>query len=136
MAPQQPRTAGSREIPRLEWLVAGIGALLVAGTIGYLTVQALRHDTTPPDIRIVGAPPLALDGGGWLVRFRATNQGSVPVAQLLIEGELDGPDGSSETARAILDFLAPGSERAGGLFFSRDPGRLELHLRARGYARP
>jgi uncharacterized protein (TIGR02588 family) len=124
-----------REVPLLEWLVAAIGALLVAGTIGYLSWQALSRDQTPPDLRIVSAPPLALQGG-WLVRFRAINQGGEPVAELLVEGELRDPTGSVETAQAILDFLAPGSEAAGGLFFSRDPDQLELRLRAKGYARP
>jgi uncharacterized protein (TIGR02588 family) len=124
-----------RAVPLLEWLVAAIGALLVAGTIGYLSWQALSRDQTSPDVRIVSEPPLALQGG-WLVRFRAINHGGEPVAELLVEGELRDSRGSIETAQAILDFLAPGSEAAGGLFFSRDPGELELRLRAKGYARP
>ena len=122
-------------MPLLEWVVAGIGALLVAGTIGYLTLQALWRDATPPAVRIEALPPLALQGG-WLVRFRAINQGGEPAAQLLVEGELSGPEGSVETAQATLDYLPPGSEREGGLFFSRDPGEFELRLRAKGYARP
>ena len=124
-----------REIPPLEWVVAGIGALLVAGTIGYLVTQALWRDTTPPDVRLVAEPALALQGG-WLVRFRALNQGGEPAAELLVEGELRGPDGSVETAEATLDYLAPGSQRTGGLLFSHDPRRFELALRAKGYARP
>jgi len=131
--PAQPRPP--REIPPLEWLVAGLGALLVAGTIGYLTAQALWRDTTPPDVRLVAEPARALEGG-WLVRFRAFNQGGEPAAELLIEGELRGPDGSVETSEVTLDYLAPGSQREGGLLFSRDPRRFELALRAKGYARP
>jgi uncharacterized protein (TIGR02588 family) len=133
--PDQPRPPAPREIPPLEWLVAGLGALLVAGTIGYLTAQALWRDTTPPDVRLVAEPARALEGG-WLVRFRAFNQGGEPAAELLIEGELRGPDGSVETSEATLDYLAPGSQREGGLLFSRDPRRFELALRAKGYARP
>ena len=130
--PDQPRP---REIPPLEWLMTGIGALLVAGTIGYLVTQALQRETTPPDVRLVAEPARELQGG-WLVRFRALNQGGEPAAELLIEGELSGPDGSVETAEATLDYLAPGSRRGGGLFFSHDPRRFELALRAKGYAEP
>jgi uncharacterized protein (TIGR02588 family) len=131
----QHRPPAPREVPPLEWVVAGIGALLVLGTIGYLAAQALWRDTTPPDVRLVAEPARELEGG-WLVRFRALNQGGEPAAELLIEGELRGPDGSVETAEATLDYLPPGSQREGGLFFSRDPGQFELALRAKGYARP
>ena len=124
-----------RPIPLLEWLVAALGALLVAGTMGYLGVHAIWRDARPPDLRLLAQPALALPDG-WLVRFRAINQGGEPAAQLLVEGVLRAPDGSVETAAAILDYLAPGSERQGGLFFSRDPGGLELELRPKGYARP
>ena len=35
-----------------------------------------------------------------------------------------------------MDYLPPGSEREGGLFFSRDPRRHEVRLRAKGYVDP
>jgi uncharacterized protein (TIGR02588 family) len=124
-----------RRIPLLEWVVAAIGALLVAGSIGYLTLRALSRDASPPDVRLLAQPALALPDG-WLVRFRAINQGGEPAAQLIVEGVLRAPDGSIESAAAILDYLAPGSQREGGLFFSRDPGGLELELHPKGYARP
>jgi len=129
--------AGSepRQIPPLEWLVAGIGALLVAGTIGYLVYQALWRDQTPPDVRLVALRVLALEHNH-LVEFRAVNQGGEPAAQLLVEGELVGAEGPVESAEATLDYLPPGSHRDGGLFFSRDPREFELRLRAKGYARP
>jgi uncharacterized protein (TIGR02588 family) len=126
---------GPRRIPPLEWLVAGIGALLVAGTIGYLVVQALWRDQTPPDVRIVAQRVLALEYHH-LVEFRAVNRGGEPAAQLLVEGELIGPEGPVETAEATLDYLPPGSHRDGGLFFRRDPRQFELRLRAKGYAEP
>jgi uncharacterized protein (TIGR02588 family) len=124
-----------RQIPLFEWLVAGVGALLVTGTIGYLVVQGLWRDATPPDVRVEALRALALEHNH-LVEFRAVNAGGEPIAQLLVEGELVGPDGPVETAEAILDYLPPASQREGGLFFSRDPGAFELRLRAKGYAQP
>ena len=55
---------------------------------------------------------------------------------MLVEGELAGPDGPIETSEATMDYLPPGSEREGGLFFSRDPRRYEVRLRAKGYVDP
>ena len=131
------RGAGTepRQIPLLEWLIAGVGALLVAGTIAYLVVHALWRDQTPPDVRIVAQRVLAVEHHH-LVEFRAVNRGGEPAAQLLVEGELIGPEGPVETAEATLDYLPPGSHRDGGLFFSRDPRQFALRLRAKGYARP
>ena len=124
-----------REIPLLEWVVAALGVLLVAATIGYLALQALSRNTTPPDIRIEADPPLALESG-WLVRFRALNRGGEPAAEVVIEGALSGSDGVVETSQATLDYLPPGSERAGGLLFSRDPGMFDWQIGAKGYAQP
>ena len=136
MAHEGPAAAtGPRRIPPLEWLVAGVGALLVAGTIGYLVLHALWRDQTPPDVRIVAQRVLALEDHH-LVEFRAVNRGGEPAAQLLVEGELIGPQGPVESAEATLDYLPPNSHREGGLLFRRDPRELELRLRAKGYARP
>jgi uncharacterized protein (TIGR02588 family) len=126
---------GPRQIPLFEWLVAGVGALLVTGTIGYLVVQGLWRDATPPDVRVEALRVLALEHN-YVVEFRALNEGGEPAAELLVEGELIGPDGSVETAEATVDYLPPASHREGGLFFSRDPGAFELRLRAKGYAEP
>ena len=71
-----------------------------------------------------------------LVEFRAVNEGGEPAAQLVIEGELIGPDGPVETAETTLDYAPPRSHRDGGLFFSRDPRAFELRLRAKGYVKP
>jgi uncharacterized protein (TIGR02588 family) len=124
-----------RPIPVTEWIVAGVGALLVAGVIGYLIVLATTRDATPPEVRVVAQRVLELPGG-WLVEFRAINDGAQAAAQLLVEGELRGPGDASETSEATIDYLPARSEREGGLIFSRDPRGHELRLRAKGYVQP
>jgi uncharacterized protein (TIGR02588 family) len=133
--PSAEADALGRPVPRLEWLVAAMGALLVGATIAYLVHQALWRDETPPDVRLAAERVVPLKEG-FLVQFRATNRGAQAAAQLLVEGEIVGPDGVVETAEATLDYLPPNSYRDGGLFFTRDPRRLELRLSARGYAEP
>jgi uncharacterized protein (TIGR02588 family) len=124
-----------RPIPVTEWVVAAIGAALVAATIGYLVWLALSRDEAPPDVRVAQTGVVALQDG-WLVTFRATNAGATAAAELLIEGELAGDAGPVETSEATIDYLPPRSEREGGLFFRRDPRDHELHLRAKGYVNP
>jgi uncharacterized protein (TIGR02588 family) len=125
----------ARPIPVAEWIVAAIGAVLVAGTIGYLVWLAMSRDETPPDVRVVEDGVVALQNG-WLVKFRAANAGAQAAAELLVEGELIGPDGAIETSEATVDYLPPRSEREGGLFFSHDPRQHEVRLRAKGYVNP
>ena len=132
---EKRETDEARPIPVTEWVVATIGAVLVAGTIGWLVWLATMRDETPPDVRVVEAGVVALQDG-WLVRFRAANAGSQAAAELLIEGALVGPDGAIETSEATVDYLPPRSEREGGLIFSRDPRQHELRLRAKGYVDP
>jgi uncharacterized protein (TIGR02588 family) len=135
MTDESEAGAARRPIPVTEWIVAAIGAVLVAGTIGWLVWLAMSRDETPPDVRVVEDGVVALQDG-WLVKFRAANAGAQAAAELLVEGELIGPDGAIETSEATVDYLPPRSEREGGLFFSHDPRQHEVRLRAKGYVNP
>jgi uncharacterized protein (TIGR02588 family) len=124
-----------RPIPVTEWVVAALGAALVAATIAYLVWLALSRDDAPPDVQVVAGSVHAVQNG-YVVEFRAVNAGGQAAAGLLVEGELTGPDGVIETAEATIDYLPPRSERAGGLIFKEDPRRHELRLSAKGYVDP
>ena len=124
-----------RTTPLLEWIVGGLGTLLVVGAIAFLLDHALVRDGSPPDIRVTAEQVLDLQAG-YLVRFRASNQGNSAAAQVTIEGELAGPDGRIEVSDVVLDYLPPRSDRQGGLLFSENPRTGELRLRATGYAKP
>jgi uncharacterized protein (TIGR02588 family) len=135
MSADRGEPAPPNAVPILEWAVGALGALLLVGTIGFLVWHALGRGETPPDVRVVVEHVLELQNG-YLVQFRAMNQGGSAGAQLLIEGELAGPTGPIETSEATLDYLPPRSYREGGLFFTRDPRELDLRLRAKSYAKP
>jgi uncharacterized protein (TIGR02588 family) len=122
-------------VPLLEWIVGGLGAVLVGGAIAFLVYHSLTRDQTPPDVRVVTQRVLDLQNG-YLVQFRASNLGGSAAAELTIEGELAGPDGATEVSDVVLDYLPPRSDREGGLVFSRDPRIGQLSLRATGYAKP
>ena len=130
-----------REITRLEWAVAALGAVLVFGSMAYLAYAAFARDEAPPDVRLAVEEVRELPSSrGYLVKFRAHNEGREAAAELGIEGELsNGPEGGGgavETSEATLDHLPAQSSRAGGLFFTRNPRAFELRLRAEGYHEP
>jgi uncharacterized protein (TIGR02588 family) len=124
-----------RAIPAIEWVVGAIGALLVGATVLYLVIHALQRDEIPPEVRFTRTLVHAQQDG-FLIEFEVANGGSLAAAQVVLEGELTLPDGTSETAEATLDYLPPHSRREGGLFFEHDPRSGSLTLRALGYARP
>lgn len=121
--------------PTLEWAVGAIGAMLVAATVVFLLFEAWRSDGAPPEVRITAQAPLA-QTGGWLVMVRLYNAGGSTAAGVRVEGALEGPDGVAQRSDVTVDYLPPQSAREGGLFFTEDPRRYNLRLRAVGYVRP
>ena len=128
------QTAGAA-IPLLEWIVGGLGAVMVGGAIAFLVYHALTRDRTPPDLSVVAESVFVLRDR-YLVEFRAFNQGGSAAAELTIEGEVAGADGSNEVSKAVLDYVPGRSGREGELWFSGDPQGRQLTLRAKGYADP
>lgn len=122
------------QIPLAEWIVSAIGLLLVGATVGYMGYAALTLEDSPPDIQVevLSVQPLR---HGYLARFRATNHGGQPANEVTIQGE-HGEGENREESQAVVDFLPAGSEKSGGLFFSRQPLPDGVTVRATGYQEP
>jgi uncharacterized protein (TIGR02588 family) len=123
------------DVPVLEWVVAIMGLILVSGSIGFLVYQAMIRDSSPPDImlKVNSVTPIS---NGYLVKFKAMNQGDSTAKGLIVEGQLKDGNEDIETSETTLDYLPSHSEREGGLFFTKDPRQFELQLRAVGYEQP
>lgn len=119
----------------LEWLVAALSALLVLGTIAFLLHAALGSPATPPRITIQ-VDSVVRAGPGWLVEFRARNDGETTAAGLVVEGELRAGTGPVEKSQVTIDYVPARGVRRGGLFFTEDPRRHRLRIRPLGYDRP
>ena len=127
-APDPSRT------PLAEWIVAGLGLLIVAGAILLMLQEAVSGDRSPPDVKLE-VDAISTIRNGYLVQFRATNEGGKTAADVAIEGTHTAGD-EEEKSEATLDFLPPHSTRRGGLFFRRNPEGAGLELRAGGYREP
>lgn len=128
-------TKTGSDTPLLEWIVACVGLILVAGSIGFLIYQAMTRNSSPPDImlKVKIVTPIS---NGYLIKFQAMNQGNSTAKGLIVEGQLKDGDEEIETSETTLDYLPSLSEREGGLFFTKDPRQFELQLRALGYEQP
>lgn len=125
----------NEDIPVLEWIIASIGLALVVGAVTFMVYQAIKGDSSPPDISL-HVKSISRIGNGYVVTIRAMNNGGSTAAGLMVEGELRHALETVETSGATISYVPPHSERIGGLFFTKDPRQFELHLRAKGYEAP
>ncbi len=122
-------------IPIWEWVVAGIGLVLVAGVIGFLLYEAFSGNGLPPDVKL-SVESVVQIRNGYLVRITAVNEGGQTAEGVDIEGELRTGTESLERSRTTIDYLPPRSKKRLGLFFTRDPRRFQLDVRSLGYEEP
>jgi uncharacterized protein (TIGR02588 family) len=130
------RLAGDKDAPPpWEWDVAFLALVLVLAAFGFIAYQAAAGDDSPPAVSVQVDTILPLDSG-YLVQLRAVNQGGSTAAQVAVEGVLAGENGRMEMGETIIDYVPSHSYRKGGLFFSQDPRKYPLQLRAKGYTEP
>lgn len=121
--------------PVWEWILAGLGVVMVAASIGAMIYRAATQENTPPAFE-VSVNSVTAAGGGYLVTFSVLNTGSQTAAALNIEGNLIMGEEKLETSAMTLTYVPARSERQGGLFFVNDPRNVELKIYARGYEKP
>ena len=124
-----------REAPWWMWCIALLGLTLVTGSIAFMLYQAVAGDSSPPDITVHVDATVQIRNG-YLVRFRAVNEGGSTAEGVTIEGVLRNGSEVMETSNTVLEYVPAHSEREGGLFFTSDPRQHQLQLRSKGYENP
>jgi uncharacterized protein (TIGR02588 family) len=129
------RKRGVPQIPPVEWAVAALGLVLVAGTAVLLAFQAYSSGSSPPDITLRVESIVELRNG-YVAKVKAVNVGGGTAADVIVEGELANASGVVEKSEMSFQYLPPHSARTGGLFFRKDPRQFEVRLTAKGYESP
>lgn len=119
----------------VEWVVAAISGVIVAGAIGFMLYDAVAAPSSPPAIELRVDTTLAVPGG-YLVQFTARNTGTTTAASVQVEGSLMQDTTELEKSQTTLDFVPTQSRRKAGLYFSRDPRSYRLELRPVGFTLP
>jgi uncharacterized protein (TIGR02588 family) len=130
------RASGKIEKNWVEWVVFGVGLLLVASTLGYLVYDGATSADTPPDVEVrLGEPRPG--GAGFLVPVTVFNRGGQTAEGVSVEVLLEG-GGSPEPERGefTVAFLPRGGTREGWVAFRSDPRAGRLTARALGYEIP
>ena len=124
-----------KDAPLWMWGIALLGLALVLGSIAFTLYEAAAGDSSPPDVT-VRVDSILQTRNGFLVEFRAINEGGSTAEGLIVEGELRNGTESVETSNTTIEYVPSHSEREGGLYFTSDPRQYELRLRAKGYEKP
>lgn len=120
----------------LEWVVFGVGLLLVISTLAYLVYDGATSTDAPPDIEVrLGEPRRG--GPGFLVPVTVFNRGGETAEGVTVEVVLEGADSiEPERGELTLAFLPRRGTREGWVAFRNDPRAGKLTARAHGYEKP
>lgn len=121
---------GQEHIPRAEWVVAGIGLVLLCSCMAFLLYKAFLVEDTVPRISFRVESIIPQDGGA-LVLAEVANAGGETVTGLHIVGRA-----GKEEHEAVIDFLPARSARKFGMFFSAIPDETSLQFVPGGYQKP
>lgn len=124
-----------KDAPLWMWGIALLGLAMVVGSIGFMLYEAVMGDMSPPDVT-VRVDLILPTRNGYLVKFRAVNEGGSTAEGVTVEGELRSGTESVETSHTVIEYVPSHSKREGGLYFTLDPEQYELRLRAKGYEKP
>ena len=114
----------------VQWIAGGIGLTLTLALVALVAWRAIKPgELTPPSIT-VSVEHVHSSGAGYLVAFVARNSGDQTAAEVTVEGTLTASGTPEETSSATLNYVPGGSQRTGGLFFTSDPRKGKLDLRA------
>ncbi len=124
-----------QQIPFLEWFVAIIGLIMVAGAFGFIIYKAATDGNKPPILKVNYSAPEKNDAG-YLVKFEVENTGDETAADVVVEGKLMKGTEEIETSSATFDYAPSQSKRGGGLYFKNNPQEFEFEISPKGYQNP
>jgi uncharacterized protein (TIGR02588 family) len=122
------------EISKWEWLVGGIGLLVLLALLGFLARETMARPT-PPDL-VARVDSVSRVTSGWLAHVRLDNRGRGTALSVMVEGELVTTAGDTLRSETTLDYVPGLSRRGGGLLFGQDPRLGKLDVRVTGYQEP
>ena len=121
-------------MPMAERVASALGAVIVLGTIGFLTVETIRRGDQEPALT-VSVAQVREAPEGFVVTVEVRNQSRGAAADVHLAGVGRGTDGGRLQPVARLDYVPGFSSRRASLVFAVHPGSAP-QVRVVGYRRP
>ena len=116
----------------VEWIVGAVSAGVVALTLGFLTLHAVRSAEAAPDLAIARERPE--EPGAAQLRFVVSNAGERPARDVTVALRLRGNPGDKRTL--TIDFVPANSQVAGAFLLEGDARTPDYDLRVESYLDP
>ena len=123
----------SDRIPVWEWVLAGVGAVILVGAIAFFTTQAINPSGIPQlTAEVDSVVPVA---GRYIVAFTVRNEGET-ASNVTVDGTLT--EGESVLARATvsLPFVPANSQNSAAMMFDYDPRSHRLRVVVTSFTQP
>ena len=118
-----------------EWVVFGLGLILVSVTLSYLLYAGATMGHEAPSIEVrLGTPERGQFN--FLVPVEVINHGDETAEGVRIEVVIENGGALKERAELEVAFLPRHATREGWVTFNQDPGAAQLKARVLGYQRP
>jgi uncharacterized protein (TIGR02588 family) len=123
------------ETPLLEWMLGGIGVLLLSACVVFLVHEGLNGEESPGAIS-VEVKQIVATNGMHVVTFELHNAGSQTLSNVHLTGRLSKGDTEIERVQTVLDYLPGHSQQEAGFYFKHDPRTYTLEIVPEGYQKP
>jgi uncharacterized protein (TIGR02588 family) len=118
-----------------EWVVFGLGLILVSMTLGYLLYAGATMGHEAPSIEVrLGTPERRQFN--FLVPVTVINHGDETAEGVRVEVVIENGGELKERAELDVAFLPRHATREGWVTFEQNPGAAQLKARVLGYQRP
>ncbi|SJZ48375.1 hypothetical protein [Consotaella salsifontis] len=117
---------------KLEWIVGGLSAVLVAAMVGAILFQAIMVADDRPEL---AAEILAMrrTEAGLLVDFKVVNRGDGTAAEVDVRGRVSG---GGEDSHLMLDYVPARGEAKASFLFPKAGEDARITITPTGYSIP
>ena len=119
-----------------EWIIFGVGLVLVLATLLYLAYDAVTITDAPPSIEVRAGSPEQRPHN-FIVPVTLINHGDQTAEGVQVEVVLESGGAEKERGEFAVAFLPRRSTREGWVAFQTDPRTVErIKARVTGYEKP
>ena len=132
---KQSEPAQKRQTPFIEWLLGGIGVVLLVCCIVFLVYEGVTS-TEQPGAITASVKEIVPAGDAYVVTFELHNAGSQTLSNVHLTARLLDEERELERAETVIDYLPGRSQQEGGFYFKHDPRGLRVEISPEGYQKP
>jgi uncharacterized protein (TIGR02588 family) len=127
--------AQKAQTPFLEWLLGGVGVVLLLSCVAFLVYEAINGNEQPGAIT-ASVKEIVSAGDAYVVTFELHNAGSQTLSNVQLTARLTNGEREVERVQTVIDYLPGRSQQEGGFYFKQNPKNFRVEITPEGYQKP